>query len=65
MGTTYGEVFKALSVGFFGAIAALMVATAVWLAVFRPLSGPGLVWGGSVYNSKQEFKLYLKSKGLS
>lgn len=51
--------------GFLGAVAGFMVASAVWLAVVQPLNSPGLVWGGSVYHSKHEFKLYLKSKGLS
>ena len=51
--------------GFLGATAALMVAAAVWFAVVQPLNRPGLVWGGAVYRSKQEFNLYLKSKGLS
>src|SRR3954453_18900041 len=56
---------KPFVAGFLGALAALMVAAAVWLAVVRPLNRPGLVWGGSVYHSKDEFGLYLKSKGLS
>ena len=42
-----------------------MVAAAIWFAVIQPLNHPGLVWGGSLYKSKQEFKLYLKSKGLN
>ena len=42
-----------------------MVAAVVWLAIFQPLDRPGLVWGGSVYKSKEEFNLYLRSKGLS
>ncbi len=56
---------KTFGVGFLGAIAAVMMAAAVWFAVIQPLHGAGLVWGGSVYHSKQEFNLYLKSKGLS
>jgi len=58
-------VLKSFAVGFLGAIAALMVAAATWFAVVQPLNSPGLVWGGSVYHSKQEFKLYLKAKGLT
>jgi hypothetical protein len=61
----HSRVLKSFVVGFLGAVAALMVAAAVWFAVVQPLNGPGLVWGGSVYNSRQEFKLYLRSKGLS
>jgi hypothetical protein len=56
---------RTFTVGFLGAVAALMVVAAVWFAVFRPIGQPGLVWGGTVYRSKQEFKLYLKSKGLA
>jgi hypothetical protein len=58
-------VLRAYAIGFLGAVAALMVAAAVWFAVFQPLDRPGLVWGGNVYESKKEFKLYLKSKSLS
>jgi hypothetical protein len=42
-----------------------MVAVAVWLAVVQPFGRPGLVWGGNVYTSKNEFKRYLRSKSLS
>ena len=55
---------KSFVIGFIGAAAALMVAAAVWFAV-QSLDHPALVWGGSSYRSKQEFNLYLKSKGLS
>ena len=55
---------RAFVVGFLGAAAALMVAVAVWFAV-QSLDRPALVWGGVAYQSKQEFNLYLKSKGLS
>jgi hypothetical protein len=58
-------VLRAYAIGFLGAVAALMVAAAVCFAVFQPLDRPGLVWGGNVYESKKEFKLYLKSKSLS
>jgi hypothetical protein len=58
-------VLKVFAVGFLGAIAALMVAVAVWFAAFQPLGRPGLVWGGNVYTSKAEFTLYLRSKSLS
>ena len=58
-------VLKSFIVGFLGAVAALMVAAAFWFAVFQPINEPGLLWGGSVYRTKQEFGLYLKSKGLS
>jgi hypothetical protein len=42
-----------------------MLSAAIWFAVVKPINGPGMVWGGAVYRSKQEFNLYLKSKGLS
>lgn len=58
-------VLRTYAVGFFGAVAVLLVGAAVWFAVFQPLDRPGLVWGGIDYPSKQDFKLYLKSKGLS
>ena len=62
---TTQEVLKTYAVGFFGAVAALLVGAAVWFAVLQPIDRPGLVWGGTVYSSKQEFSLYLKSKSLS
>jgi hypothetical protein len=58
-------VLRAFAVGFLGAVAGLMVAVAVWLAVVQPFGRPGLVWGGNVYTSKNEFKRYLRSKSLS
>ena len=59
------DVPRAFVSGFLGALAALMLSAAVWFAVLQPVETPGLVWGGSVYRSKAEFGLYLKSKGLS
>jgi hypothetical protein len=57
-------VLKAYAIGFLGAVLAIAVAGGIWL-VTRPAEEPGLVWGGTVYSSKQEFTGYLKSKGLS
>jgi hypothetical protein len=58
-------VLRRFLVGFLGVAAALMLATAVWFAATKPIGSPGLVWGDSVYRSKEEFKLYLKDRGLS
>ena len=55
---------KAYLVGFLGALAALMVGTAIWFAA-QSLERPQLVWAGSAYTSKQEFELHLKSNGVS
>jgi hypothetical protein len=55
---------KAYAIGFFGAVLALGLATAIWLAT-QPEQKPSLVWGTTTYTSKEQFKGYLKSKGLS
>jgi hypothetical protein len=52
-------------IGFLGTVAALMLVVAVWFAAIRPIEHPGLVWGGLVYESKEQFQVYLRSKGLS
>ena len=43
----------------------LALAVAVLYVATQPKEETGLVWGNKVYTSKQEFKGYLKSKGLS
>ncbi len=55
---------KAYSIGFFGAVLAVAVAAAIWLAT-QPGQETGLVWGDKTYTSKQQFNGYLKSRGLS
>lgn len=55
---------KAYAIGFFGAVLAVALVAGVWF-VTQPKQEPGLVWGGTVYTSKQEFNGYLKEKGLS
>src|SRR5436190_23760180 len=65
LGAPLNGMLRAFVVGFLGALAALMVALVVWFAVFQPLGRPGLVWGGNVYTSKNEFRMYLRSRGLS
>jgi hypothetical protein len=55
---------KAYAIGFFGAVLAVGLAAAIWLAT-QPPQGPSLVWGTTTYTSKEQFKGYLKSKGLS
>jgi hypothetical protein len=52
-------------IGFLGTVAALVLVVAVWFAAFRPIEHPGLAWGGLVYESKEQFQVYLRSKGLS
>ena len=55
---------KAYAIGFFGAVLAVGLAAAIWLAT-QPESKPGLVWGTTTYTSKEQFNGYLKSKGLT
>lgn len=43
----------------------LALAVAVLYVATQPKEETGLHWGNKVYTSKQEFKGYLKSKGLS
>ena len=55
---------KAYAIGFFGCPQAVLLVAGVWF-VTKPGVEPGLVWGDTVYTSKQEFNGYLKAKGLS
>ena len=55
---------KAYAIGFFGAVLAVGLAAAIWLAT-QPEQQPSLVWGATTYTSKEQFKGYLKSRGLS
>jgi hypothetical protein len=57
-------VAKDYAVGLVGGLA-LALAVAVLYVATEPKEETGLVWGNTVYTSKQEFKGYLKSKGLS
>jgi hypothetical protein len=57
-------VFKASADGFFSAALAVLLVAAVWFTT-QPSQELGLLWGGTVYTSKQEFNGYLNSKGLS
>ena len=52
------------SVALFSAVLAALLAGGIWFTT-QSREEPGLKWGGTVYTSKQEFKGYLKSKGLS
>ncbi len=57
-------VLKSYAVGLLvGLVLALMV-TGIYLAT-EPQEEAGLLWGGTVYSSKEEFNGYLRSKGLS
>ena len=55
--------FASVSVASFSAVLVAML-IGIWFAT-QPRQEPGLLWGGTVYHSKQEFNTYLKSKGLS
>ena len=57
-------VLKAYALGLFTAALALALVATIWIGT-QPRQEPGLVWGGAVYTSKEEFNVYLKSKGLS
>ena len=55
---------RAYAIGLFGAVVVILVVAGIWF-VTQPKQEPGLVWGGTVYSSKAEFKGYLREKGLS
>ena len=57
-------VLKAYALGLFTAALALALVATIWIGT-QPRQEPGLVWGGAVYTSKEDFSVYLKSKGLS
>ena len=48
----------------FSSILTIVLVAGFWYGT-QPRQTPGLHWGGTVYTSKGQFKLYLKSKGLS
>jgi hypothetical protein len=52
------------SVALFSTVLAGLLAGAIWFST-QSREEPGLRWGDAVYTSKQEFKGYLKSKGLN
>jgi hypothetical protein len=52
------------SVALFSTVLAGLLAGAIWFST-QSREEPGLRWGGSVYTSKEQFKGYLKSKGLN
>jgi len=55
---------QAYAIRFVGAASAVLLGVAIWFLT-HPQQEPGLLWGGQVYTTKEEFKGYLKSKGLS
>jgi hypothetical protein len=57
-------VLKGYALGFFTAALAVLLVAAIWIGT-QPKQEPGLLWGDKVYTSKQEFDVYLDSKGLS
>jgi hypothetical protein len=56
-------VLRVYALGFFSAVAAVLLVGVLWLGA--PEEESGLLWGDKVYTEKQEFEGYLKSKGLS
>jgi len=57
-------VAKDYAVGLVGGLVLALVVAVVYVAT-EPKQEEGLLWGSQVYTTKQEFKGYLKSKGLS
>jgi hypothetical protein len=55
---------KTYAVGVLGGLVLALAVAGVYVAT-EPKQEAGLLWGGIVYDSKQEFNGYLKSKGLS
>ena len=55
---------KTYAVGLLGGLVLALAVAGVYVAT-EPKQEAGLLWGGIVYDSKQEFNGYLKSKGLS
>ena len=56
--------WKGYAFGFFSAALAVLLVAAIWIGT-QPKQESGLLWGDTVYTSRQEFDGYLKSKGLS
>jgi hypothetical protein len=52
------------SVAFVSAALTVLLVVGIWLGT-QPRREAGLLWGDKVYTSKEEFKGYLKSKGLT
>jgi hypothetical protein len=57
-------VLKAYAFGLFMAALGVLLLAALWPGA-PPKQEEGLVWGGAVYESRQEFDGYLKSRSLS
>jgi hypothetical protein len=57
-------VWKAYALDFVSAALAVLLVAVIVFAT-QPKQEHGLMWAGAVYSSKQEFKGFLKSKGLS
>jgi hypothetical protein len=56
--------WKGYAFGFFSAALAVLLVAGIWVGT-QPKQESGLLWGDTVYTSKQQFDGYLKSKGLS
>jgi hypothetical protein len=57
-------VWRSFTAGFLGALCAVLVGAAIWMAA-HPAAPSGLLWGGTVYTTKPEFQAYLRTRGLS
>ena len=57
-------VLKGYLIGLLSATLAVFLVAVIWFGR-QPPQEEGLLWGGKVYTSRQEFNGYLKSKGLS
>ena len=57
-------VLKGYLIGLLSATLAILLVAVIWFGR-QPPQEEGLLWGGKVYTSRQEFNGYLKSKGLS
>lgn len=55
---------KGYAFGFLSAALAVLLVAAIWIGT-QPKHESGLLWGDTVYTSRQQFDGYLKSKGLS
>jgi hypothetical protein len=56
---------KAYVLGLSSVSLAALLVIVIWMFGTQPRQEPGLLWGGQIYTTKQEFNGYLKSKGLS
>lgn len=56
--------FTRTAAAMFSVVLAAVLVAGFWYGT-QPRQKPGLLWGGTVYTSKEQFNLYLRAKGLS